>query len=117
MLLQPARMSVCRWSRRAGLLAALVWASPALAVTLVRGSYLQLVTASSATVVWKADRRAACALAIGPEGGPAGLVSGPIGTVCALTVTGLATGARYAYTPLADGVPLDAEAVFQTDDP
>src|SRR5262245_371602 len=117
MLLDHARVLVRPWGLRAGLLAALIWASPALAVMLVRGPYLQLVTTNSATVVWNTDTPAACARAIGPEGGPAGLVSGPIGTVCALTVTGLASGARYAYTPLADGVPLDAEAAFQTDDP
>ena len=98
-------------------LAALLAAAPCGATLLTRGPYLQLMTTGSVTVVWNTDTAALCALAIRPVHGVATVLTGSVGTVCALAAGGLLAGAQYAYTPLADGVPLRAESVFQADDP
>ena len=95
---------------------ALAVAAPAMAASLTRGPYLQLLTRQSVTVVWNTDVPAACALAVRPLDGLATLRTGSVGTVCAVAIDGLLPGTAYAYTPFADGVPLGAEAVFPTDD-
>src|SRR5881398_3668457 len=95
---------------------ALAVAAPAMAASLTRGPYLQLLTRQSVTVVWNTDVPAACALAVRPLDGLATLRTGSVGTVCAIAIDGLTPGAAYAYAPLADGVPLALEAVFRTDD-
>ena len=91
--------------------------STATAATLTRGPYLQLLTRQSVTVVWNTEAAAACALAIRPLDGMPTVRAGGTGTVCAIAADGLAPGTVYAYTPLADGVPLAPEAVFRTNDP
>src|SRR5712691_5474265 len=98
-------------------LAALLAAAPAAAATLTRGPYLQLLTPNSVTIVWNTDTSAACSLAIRPLAGSGSVIQGATDTVCAIPVDGLANGTEYAYTPLADGVPLGDESVFRTDDP
>src|SRR6185295_15902687 len=85
--------------------------------TLVRGPYLQMLSPQGVTVLWRTAAPAACALAIRPLDGPGRVVDGGAGIECAIDVDGLEPGTQYAYTPLADGVPLDAESVFRTDDP
>jgi predicted phosphodiesterase len=90
---------------------------PAAAVTLVRGPYLQLLTPQSVTIVWTTDTATACSLAIAPVGGSTTVLAGGTGTVCAIPVVNLSPGASYAYVPLADGVALRSEVVFQADDP
>jgi predicted phosphodiesterase len=84
---------------------------------LVRGPYLQLLTPESVTIVWETDVPVVCGLEIGPAGGAATVIAGATGTVCAIDVESLSRGTLYAYTPLADGAPLDAPSVFRTDDP
>ena len=98
-------------------LAMLLAASSGMTVTLTRGPYLQRLTTSGVTIVWNTDLPAACSLAIRPLGGTASVIVGAIDTVCAIPVTDLAPGTRYAYVPRADGIPLGAESVFRTDDP
>jgi len=98
-------------------LVTLLAASSVATVTLTRGPYLQRLTTTAVTVVWNTDVPAACSLAIRPLGGTAAVIPGETGTVCAIPVTGLSPGTQYAYVPHADGVPLDAESVFRTDDP
>jgi hypothetical protein len=91
-------------SCQARVLVILLAASPASAATLTRGPYLQLVGTDDATIVWNTDVAAECTLAIRRQsGGPATVVPGPTGTVCAIPVTGLASGTIYGYTPRADG--------------
>jgi hypothetical protein len=101
-----------------GLLAA---ASPAAAVQLARGPYLQLLTTDAVTVVWRTDVDAECGLEIrapeGVEGDPARVFSGNHGRACAVRATDLSPGTSYAYVPLGDGSALDIESVFRTDDP
>src|SRR5262245_3705846 len=99
------------------LLAALFVALRAEATTLTRGPYLQLLTDHSVAVVWNTDTAAACTLALRPLDGAATVHTQGSGPVCTITVDGLTPGTRYAYTPLADGVPLDGESVFRTDSP
>ncbi len=105
-------------SPRAPLLlgALLLAASPAAAVTLIRGPYLQLLTTHSVTVVWNTNVRAACALAIRPLGGATTVIAGGTSTVCAIPVEGLAPGAQYAYVPRAGSTALTTESVFEADD-
>jgi hypothetical protein len=91
--------------------------APAAAVTLTRGPYLQLLTTSSVTVVWRTDEAAPCSLSIQPIEGTARTVSGPTGTTCAVEVRDLDPGTRYSYVPRADGVPLGEASIFRTDDP
>src|SRR5262245_1650741 len=93
-------------------------ASPVAAATLTRGPYLQLVDADSATIVWNTDVAAECSLAIRRRsGGAVTVISGAVGTVCAMPVANLAAGTVYGYTPRADGAALRSESFFQTDDP
>ena len=99
------------------LCALLAAATPAAAVELRRGPYLQLLTTHSVTVVWNTDVAAACSLTIRPVDGATTTVAGKTGTVCAIAVDGLSPGTEYAYTPQADGGPLGPESVFRTDDP
>src|SRR5690348_1336257 len=79
----------------------LLWlrASSAMAVTLTRGPYLQLLTRQSVTVVWDTDTPATCGLALRSLDGVPMVHPGGTGTVCALGVSGLAPGTLYAYTP------------------
>ena len=95
---------------------ALAVPAPAMAASLTRGPYLQLLTRQSVTVVWNTDVPAACALAVRPLDGLATLRTGSTGMACVIAIDGLLPGTAYAYTPFADGVPLGAEAVFRTDD-
>ena len=103
--------------RRALCTGALLAALPAAAATLTRGPYLQLLTPTSVTVVWKTDVPAACGLSLAPVGGSPSLVAGPTAALCAVPVSGLTPGARYGYVPLANGAPLASESVFRTNDP
>ncbi len=97
--------------------AALLIASRASALTLTRGPYLQLLSTQSVTVVWNTDVTAACSVHVRPLGGGAGrVVGGQTARICAIEVDGLFPGARYAYTPRANGVALTEETVFRTDD-
>jgi len=113
----PLARSTQRLAIAAVILAVVAAASPALAASITRGPYLQLLTTQSVTIVWNTDAPAACSLAIGPVGGSGVIIGGPTGTVCAIPVTGLSPGTSYSYTPLADSLPLAAESVFTTDDP
>jgi hypothetical protein len=99
------------------LCALLATATPAAAVELGRGPYLQLLTTHSVTVVWNTDVAAACSLTIRPVDGATTTVAGKTGTVCEIPVDGLSPGTEYAYTPQADGGPLGPESIFRTDDP
>jgi hypothetical protein len=83
---------------------------------LTRGPYLQLLTSTSVTVVWKTDVAAACGLSVAPVGGSPVLLGGPTGTLCAIPIGGLAPGSQYGYVPLANGAPLAPESVFRTTD-
>jgi predicted phosphodiesterase len=103
--------------RAIGLLGALLVTGPAQAANLTRGPYLQLLTTRSVTIAWSTDAPATCGVRVGPVGGAQTVVAGSIGSACAIPVGGLAPGTAYAYTPLADDVAVDAESVFQTDEP
>ncbi len=89
----------------------------AFANELTREPYLQLVTTSSATVVWQTEESAACALAIGPVGGARQTIDGDTGTTCAIAVDGLLPGTTYVYVTRAGAEVLGSEATFRTDDP
>lgn len=92
--------------------------TPASALTLTRGPYLQLLTTHSVTIVWNMDVTAACSVHVRPlGGGPGWIVGGATARTCAIEVDDLFPGARYAYTPRANGVALSGETVFRTDDP
>ena len=92
-------------------------AVPVSAIELTRGPYLQLVTATSATVAWRTDAAAACSLAIGPSGGESRIIAGESGTKCAIAANDLTPGTAYDYLPRADGVPLGTASAFRTDSP
>lgn len=87
------------------------------ATSLTRGPYLQLLTGTSVTIVWKTADPADCGVSIRPLTGTATIVSGSTGTTCAVAVTGLQRGTQYAYQPLADGVALTTESIFNVGDP
>jgi hypothetical protein len=91
--------------------------APASGPTLTRGPYLQLLGTDSVTIVWNTSAAAGCAVAVRALDGAERTVGGGRGAVCAIAVAGLVPGTAYAYTPLADGVPLRTESVFQTDGP
>ncbi len=114
-------MKGTRRAGRAGLVllagAVLLATSVAHATSLTRGPYLQLLTTQSVTVVWNTDAPAACAVALRPLGGVTGTVVGTTGTTCAVPLAGLTPGGQYGYTPLADGMPLGGESIFQVDSP
>jgi hypothetical protein len=103
--------------------AALLWltsaleASPAAAVTLTRGPFLQQVTTRSALVVWRTDVAADCGLTLRPVGGTATVLTGPSGSLCTFQLTGLEPGTQYSYVPLANVAPLAGQSTFRTDDP
>ena len=84
---------------------------------LTRGPYLQILTASSVTVVWNTDEPAACAVRVRSPAGDARVVTGPIAAVCAVALGDLAPGTTYGYVPLAGETALDGESTFHTDDP
>jgi len=104
---------------RGGALVALavLAASTAHAAKVVRGPYLQLVGAHAATVVWKTDTPAACAVELHGPDGASRRVTGGHGKRCAVAVDDLAPGAAYEYVPLADGAALTGTSQFRTDDP
>ena len=106
-----------RWVSRVAVATVALLAGPASAATLTRGPYLQLLTTHSVTVVWNTDTPATCGLALRAVGGAPTAVTGGTGTVCAVPLAGLAPGGQYGYTPLADGVALGSESLFQVDDP
>src|SRR5262245_48057417 len=100
-----AMLGICAWQ-----------ASAAGAVVLLRGPYLQNLGQTGVTIVWKTDTIAACSVAhrLYP-GGVATTTSCGSGTTCTCTMSGLSSGAQYAYSPQADGVPLASEVVYHTD--
>jgi hypothetical protein len=89
----------------------------ATAAVLTRGPYLQLLGTRSVTIVWRTDAPAACAVSVRALGGAPTVIAGGTDTACAVPLTGLTPGAQYAYVPLADGVALRSESIFQADDP
>jgi Calcineurin-like phosphoesterase/Iron/zinc purple acid phosphatase-like protein C len=91
--------------------------APLCAQTLARGPYLQLLTTHSVTIVWRTDVPAACALDVHATGAPSTVVQGQTSDVCEVPVDNLTPGESYGYRPLADGVPIDVESTFKTDDP
>ena len=99
------------------LLAVLRTVEPASAASLTRGPFLQLVTTTSATIVWRTDAVDICCLSLRPLDGEAQRITGVSDSLCRITVDGLLPGTAYAYTPLAADQPLDSEAIFRTDDP
>src|SRR6185503_13302360 len=106
--------------RRGGVLASLfvfLAVLPAVADTLTRGPYLQLMTATSAEVIWNTDGLAPCGVTVHPPSGAPTSVAYGLGPVCAISLTGLSPGTRYRYQLLAGGAPLGGEAAFRTDDP
>jgi hypothetical protein len=115
-----ARHTPVRWRlfQIAAALSLVIPAASASALTLTRGPYLQRLTERSVTIVWNTDVTAACSVHVRPlGGGPGRVVSGPPARICAIPVDGLFPGARYAYTPRANGAALLPETVFRTDDP
>jgi hypothetical protein len=94
-----------------------VIAATASANELRRGPYLQLVTASSATVVWKTEDEAACMLDIRAPGIASRTITGDTDTTCAVPVDGLVPGTTYTYATRAGDEVLGTEASFRTDDP
>ena len=92
-------------------------ARSAVAATLTRGPYLQLLGTDAVTIVWNTDVAAGCAVRIRTVGGDPTVVQGTTGKVCAVPVSGLTPGTTYGYTPLADTSPVGAEAAFRTDHP
>jgi predicted phosphodiesterase len=89
----------------------------AAAATLVRGPYLQLLTTTSVTIVWRTNVPAACSVTIGPPGGEQVVVTGATSNLCVIPVTLLAAGTQYGYVPRADGGDLTSRSIFHTDDP
>jgi hypothetical protein len=89
----------------------------AVAASITRGPYLQLLTTNGVTVVWNTDTPATCALEIGPVGGARAVIGSGRDRVCVVRAAGLSPGTEYAYRPLADGEPVAAESIFRTDDP
>jgi hypothetical protein len=96
-------------------LAALRVTAPASTAVLTRGPFLQRLTSTSVTIVWRTDTPAACSLAIRALTGPPNEVEGDVSTACTVQVPGLVPGTVYAYTPRADGLALTAESTFRTD--
>jgi hypothetical protein len=52
---------------------------------------------------------ARCAFAVRPPTGATAVIHGTYGTQCSVPVTRLLPGTEYAYTPLANSVPLRVE--------
>jgi predicted phosphodiesterase len=73
-------------------------AAPAGAATLTRGPYLQLVTESSALVVWRTSAAVACTLVVAPPGGATFPVATPPSTQHVASLAGLTAGTRYDYS-------------------
>lgn len=92
-------------------------APAARAVSLTRGPYLQLLGTTSVTIVWHTDAVQTCGLAIRPLDGEPRRIAGVSDSHCRVTIDDLTPATRYAYVPLADDQPLDAEASFTTDGP
>jgi predicted phosphodiesterase len=107
-----------RWLASAVLLTPLLALSTTVP-SLSRGPYLQLLTQTSVTVVWRTDGPADCSLDVWPAGTSATTrFDGAAGaTECVVAVQGLRPGREYFYVPLADGDALAAPSVFHTDDP
>src|SRR5438093_5006558 len=98
-------------------LALLVTARHAAALDVTRGPYLQLLTSHSVKVLWETNGPARCGVALRAADGGTAEVDGATSGVCVVPLDGLDQGTAYAYTPLADGVPVGPESVFRTDDP
>jgi hypothetical protein len=96
--------------------AVLVGAS-ASANELTRGPYLQLATASSATIVWRTADAAPCVLEIGAPAAAPRTITGDTETTCAVAIDGLLPGTTYAYVTRAGAEVLGSEGSFRTDDP
>ena len=97
--------------------AAFLVGAPAAANELTRGPFLQLVTARSATVVWKTADAAPCVLEIRASGIPSRTISGDSDTTCAVPVDDLLPGTTYTYVTRAGEEVIGSEASFRTDDP
>jgi len=97
--------------------AAFLVGAPAAANELTRGPFLQLVTARSATVVWKTADAAPCVLDVRAPGIPSRTISGDSDTTCAVPVDGLLPGTTYTYVTRAGEEVVGSEASFRTDDP
>src|SRR5436190_22278565 len=87
------------------------------ALNVTRGPYLQLLTTHSVTVLWQTNGPGRCGVALRAADGSIAEIDGATGGVCVVPLDGLDQGTAYAYTPLADGVPVGPESVFRTDDP
>ena len=99
-------------------LLASVFAAPSQAVAetrLRRFPYVQLVTTSSITIMWKTDSAASCVVEYGltPEMGSRKEAAGS-GRRHKAELTGLEANSVYHYRALADGVPLMEPATFRT---
>jgi hypothetical protein len=85
--------------------------------TVTRGPYLQLLTTDGVTVVWHTDRPSRCGVEFKQLGGAPRVVTGAHDDICVVRLRDLESGVRYAYMPLADGVPVEGVSTFRTDDP
>jgi hypothetical protein len=120
---RPSKRRHSKWLRRAALLLLLVPLVPLAAIStsmpvLSRGPYLQLLTRTSVTIVWRTDVPADCAVDVWATGTTTPTrVAGVAGAVeCVIAVDGLRPGRAYDYVPLADGEPLTSSSRFRTDD-
>jgi predicted phosphodiesterase len=84
-------------------------------VVLVRGPYLQSVTAQSIIVVWETDRPSPGEVAYGETEAYDSRVADPaVGTRHAVTLTGLAPYTVYQYRVESGGAPLSEGLTFRT---
>jgi predicted phosphodiesterase len=112
------------WRRRPlRWLAAAVLLTPLLALSttvpnLSRGPYLQLLTQTSVTVVWRTDGPADCGLEVWPAGTSTRtrIDGATAATECVVAVDRMVPGREYLYVPLADGDAIASPSVFRTDD-
>jgi len=82
---------------------------------LIRGPYLQSVTADSITVVWETDRPTHGTVAYGETGTYGLRVADPaVGTRHAVSLTSLAPYTAYHYRVESGGAPLSEDATFRT---
>jgi len=82
---------------------------------LLRGPYLQSVTANSIIVIWETDRPSRGEVVYGEAGEyGASVVDPAIGMRHAVTLTGLVPYTLYHYRVASDGAHLSADAAFRT---
>jgi predicted phosphodiesterase len=83
--------------------------------TLIRGPYLQSVTADSIIVIWETDLPGPGEVVYGETEAYGSRVADPaVGTCHAVTLTGLAPHAVYHYRVESGGAPLSEDATFRT---